>query len=122
MFFVHGLGGHAFRTWSTDDAGFPRMWPRDFLPSSIASNGLAGRFSTIGYSAKALNTYSATTTIQRAAENLLMQIRVDRPEVGSLPLEGHGAKICSIIMHADHPNSRVLTVPYISLATVSEVL
>jgi hypothetical protein len=81
MFFVHGLGGHAFRTWSTDDAGFPQMWPRDFFPNDVKANGLAGRFSTIGYSAKALSTYSATTTIQRAAENLLMQIKVYRPEV-----------------------------------------
>lgn len=92
MYFIHGLGGHAYRTWSTDK-DFPHMWPKDFLPNSIKERPLnadnpygpklAGRFSTIGYRASAMDTWSATTTIERAAENLLSTIRTDRPEVHS---------------------------------------
>jgi len=67
------------------------MWPRDFLSNDVKErpcdeanpNGpkLRGRFSTVGYQANARNTWSATTTIEKAAENLLIQIRTDRSEV-----------------------------------------
>ncbi|KAK3330784.1 hypothetical protein B0H66DRAFT_74682 [Apodospora peruviana] len=95
IYFIHGLGGHAFRSWATDK-GFPQMWPRDFLPNDVRErpldpknpNGprLAGRFSTIGYRASTVNTWSATTTIDRAAENLLGAIATDRPEGSDRPM------------------------------------
>jgi hypothetical protein len=67
------------------------MWPRDYLPNDIKERPrdgndpdgpkLRGRFSTIGYQANARSSWSATTTIEKAAENLLIQIKTDRPEV-----------------------------------------
>jgi hypothetical protein len=67
MYFIHGLGGHAFKSWSID-RGFPQMWPRDFLPNDIKERPLdphfpegpklAGRFSTIGYRANIFSTWS----------------------------------------------------------------
>lgn len=72
------------------------MWPRDFLPNDVQGrpcdennpNGpkLRGRFSTIGYQANARSSWSATTTIEKAAENLLIQIKTDRPEGSTRPM------------------------------------
>ncbi|KAK5653066.1 hypothetical protein OQA88_9352 [Cercophora sp. LCS_1] len=91
MYFIHGLGGHAYRSWSTD-RNFPQMWPKDFFPNDVRQSPvnprdpsgpkLAGRFSTVGYRASALNTWSATTTIEKAAENLINTIQTSRPAVG----------------------------------------
>lgn len=67
------------------------MWPRDFLATDIHNRPrrpndpggpkLAARISTIGYNAHAKRTYSSTTTIEKAAEDLLERVRTDRPEV-----------------------------------------
>lgn len=57
------------------------MWPRDLLPDDVRLSGLSGRFSTIGYKAQALSTFSASTTIQKSAEDLLMQISTHRRDV-----------------------------------------
>jgi len=92
VYFVHGLGGHAYRSWSTDrDLPFPQMWPKDFFPNDVGSRPanpndpsgpkLAGRFSTVGYRASALDTWSATTTIKKAAENFINTIQTSRPAV-----------------------------------------
>lgn len=96
MFFIHGLGGHAYRSWSTD-RDLSQMWPKDFLPHDIkerplnpnhpTSLNLAGRFSTVGYRASVQGTYSATTTIEKAAENLISTIQISRPQVRSHFLE-----------------------------------
>ncbi|KAK4189032.1 hypothetical protein QBC35DRAFT_514333 [Podospora australis] len=95
LYFIHGLGGHAFRSWNADD-GPTSMWPKDLLPAEIEERPmdpenehglkLAGRFSTIGYSANAQSSHPATTTIEKAAEDLLNSIRVDRPEGSCRPI------------------------------------
>ncbi|KAK3498668.1 hypothetical protein B0T13DRAFT_503097 [Neurospora crassa] len=92
MYFVHGLGGHAFRSWSTDK-GAPHMWPRDFLPDDIKARPLdpmnwhgpklAGRLATVGYRASAMCASAATATIDKISQNFLNHLRADRTEEGS---------------------------------------
>lgn len=123
LYFIHGLGGHAFGSWSFN-RGAPRMWPRDFLAKDLPNrprhpsdpNGprLAGRISTIGYNAHAQRTYSPTTTIEKAAEDLLERIRTDRPEVRQSHWNGH-----CLTLKSDPFSNRALTVLCILPVTVS---
>ncbi|KAK4197803.1 hypothetical protein QBC40DRAFT_308773 [Triangularia verruculosa] len=116
LYFVHGLGGHAFKSWSTSaDTASPRIWLRDLFPDDIKArpvnrdnpNGpkLAGRFSTIGYRASSVGSNSAIMTIEKAAENLLNMLRTDRPEGSSRPVyfachSLGGIVTCQAMIHA----------------------
>jgi hypothetical protein len=78
FFFVHDLGGHAFKSWTSgiDSPDDLTMWPRDLLPQSLLKKGYSGRYSTIGYKASELSgSASALTTINSAAEDLLAVLR-----------------------------------------------
>ncbi|KAK0718730.1 hypothetical protein B0T21DRAFT_55204 [Apiosordaria backusii] len=97
LYFVHGLGGHAFKSWSTAaETASPRIWLRDLFPDDVKTRPvnranpygpkLAGRFSTIGYRASSVGSNSAIMTIDKAAENLLNMLRTDRPEGSRRPL------------------------------------
>ncbi|KAK3497159.1 uncharacterized protein B0T23DRAFT_437943 [Neurospora hispaniola] len=100
MYFVHGLGGHAFKSWSTDK-GAPHMWPRDFLPNDIKARPLdpmnwhgpklAGRLATVGYRASAMCASAATATIDKISQNFLNHLRADRTEalIHALSKESH---------------------------------
>jgi hypothetical protein len=67
---VHGLGGHAYDTW-THENGI--MWLRD-----IASTQLRGvRFYTFGYDSKVAFS-RGTSTIRDFANNLLEELRRER--------------------------------------------
>jgi hypothetical protein len=83
MYFVHGLGGHAYKAWASDITG--HMWPRESLPERSEKVGRRGRFITIGYDAKVLSG-TKPKTIETAAEEVLNHIRSDRPEV-CIPIE-----------------------------------
>ncbi|EAA29626.2 hypothetical protein NCU07369 [Neurospora crassa OR74A] len=95
MYFVHGLGGHAFKSWSTDK-GAPHMWPRDFLPNDIKARPLdpmnwhgpklAGRLATVGYRASAMCASAATATIDKISQNFLNHLRADRTEGSKRPM------------------------------------
>ena len=87
LYFVHGLGGHAFDTWASpiskkSSHASLKMWPRDLLPQRFEESGLRGRFSTLGYNANVFRNTS-NTTIESAAIELLYHLRNDRPEVSS---------------------------------------
>ncbi|KAK0628411.1 hypothetical protein B0T17DRAFT_152656 [Bombardia bombarda] len=114
LYFIHGLGGHASKSWSTDK-GFPYMWPKDFLPDDVKERPLdpnnpdgpklAGRFSVIGYRADWRKTWSATTSIEKNAENLLSAIKTDRPEGCARPMyfachSLGGLIACQALIHA----------------------
>ncbi|KAK0611978.1 hypothetical protein B0T14DRAFT_548929 [Immersiella caudata] len=120
VYFIHGLGGHAYRSWSNDrDLPFPQMWPKDFFPNDVGSRPvnpkdpsgpkLAGRFSTVGYRASALDTWSATTTIKKAAENLINTIQTNRPVRSTRPMyfvchSLGGLVTCQALLYALRPN------------------
>ncbi|GAB1311439.1 hypothetical protein MFIFM68171_01649 [Madurella fahalii] len=114
LYFIHGLGGHAFGSWTLNKSP-PRMWPRDFLAKDIPNRPrrpndpegpkLAARISTIGYNAHAQRTHSSTTTIERAAEDLLEKVRTDRPEDCDRPMyfachSLGGLVTCQALIHA----------------------
>ncbi|KAK4171898.1 hypothetical protein QBC36DRAFT_382216 [Triangularia setosa] len=121
LYFVHGLGGHAFKSWSTTtDMTSPRIWLRDIFPDDVKTrpvnqtnpNGpkLAGRFSTIGYRASSVGSNSAIMTIDKAAQNLLNMLRTDRPEGSSRPVyfachSLGGIVTCQAIIRALRHNS-----------------
>jgi hypothetical protein len=81
LFFVHGLGGHAFSTWaySAKDSDKCTMWPRDFLPTTVKNRGWRGRYSIIGYDAAILGSSSITS----AAQQLLALLIAERSQVGA---------------------------------------
>ncbi|KAH0562873.1 hypothetical protein GP486_002523 [Trichoglossum hirsutum] len=68
--FIHGLGGHAFNSW-TPGKKSSTMWPRDLLPVSLREKNLNGRFSIVGYK-------SSWATIKQAAEELLEYLHYGR--------------------------------------------
>ena len=68
---VHGLGGHAFRTWTHKETG--KMWLRDFLPGKLPNT----RIMSFGYDAKVLNSKSVIGMMENA-QNLLADIRSNR--------------------------------------------
>ncbi|KAH0556608.1 hypothetical protein GP486_005557 [Trichoglossum hirsutum] len=83
LYFVHGLGGHAFDSWAfvkkNQSHESMKMWPRDLLPNRFLPDGPRGRFSTIGYNANVV-VQGGNTTIASAARNLLYELRNDRPQ------------------------------------------
>ncbi|KAK3363108.1 hypothetical protein B0T25DRAFT_526318 [Lasiosphaeria hispida] len=120
MYFIHGLGGHAFTTWCNDTA-VPQMWPKDFFPDNVEAKPrdpndptgarLAGRFSIVGYHANALTSWSATMTIEKAAQELLTHLSVDRPEGCKRPMffachSLGGLVTCQALIHALHEDSK----------------
>ncbi|KAK0730844.1 hypothetical protein B0H67DRAFT_528030 [Lasiosphaeris hirsuta] len=120
MYFIHGLGGHAFTTWCNDTA-VPQMWPKDFFPNDVKAKPLdpkdptgphlAGRFSIIGYHADALTSWSATMTIEKAAQELLTNLSVDRPEGCKRPMffachSLGGLVTCQALIHALHEDPK----------------
>jgi hypothetical protein len=80
-YFVHGVEGDAFTSWVCDSTG--HMWPRDSFPQHCLNFGLRGRYSTLGYDAKVLDS-GEPKTVQIAAESILTYIAADRPQVSSL--------------------------------------
>ncbi|KAJ4402710.1 hypothetical protein N0V85_005256 [Neurospora sp. IMI 360204] len=114
MYFVHGLGGHAFKSWSTDK-GAPHMWPRDFLPDDVKARPLnpmrwegrklAGRFATVGYRASAMFASAATATIDKISQNFLNHLRADQTEGSKRPMyfachSLGGLVVCQALIHA----------------------
>ncbi|KAK3951028.1 hypothetical protein QBC32DRAFT_344984 [Pseudoneurospora amorphoporcata] len=114
MYFVHGLGGHAFKSWSTDK-GAPHMWPRDFLPDDVKARPLnprkwegqklAGRFATVGYRASAMFASAATATVDKISQNFLNHLRADRTEGSKRPMyfachSLGGLVVCQALIHA----------------------
>ena len=86
VYFVHGLGGHAFKTWSSDVQGDSllslKAWPRDFLPKRLTRERVNARVYSIGYNANVIKKAAPNATIITAAEDLLMRLRSDRGRVG----------------------------------------
>jgi hypothetical protein len=68
---VHGLGGHAFHTWTEKQSG--KLWLRDFLPSQIPS----ARIMTYGYDSKVAFSKS-DTEINDIAADLLARLQGER--------------------------------------------
>ncbi|KAH0559489.1 hypothetical protein GP486_003997 [Trichoglossum hirsutum] len=82
LYFVHGPGGDAFSSWVNESTR--HMWTRDSFPLQCINSGVRGRFSTLGYDAKILDKKSKS--FQRAAEEILNHVRVDRPQGCTLPI------------------------------------
>ena len=68
---VHGLGGHAFDTWS----GSSKMWLRDMLPGSAPFD--KSRIMTFGYNSTLVNR-SSNDRLQDWADELLKQLGYNR--------------------------------------------
>lgn len=90
VYFVHGLGGHAFKTWSSDvqhgDIKTLKAWPRDFLPKRLMKDGVNARIYSLGYNANVIRKAAPNATISSAAEDLLAALRSDRSQVVLLVL------------------------------------
>ena len=82
---MHGLGGHAFKTWSSDvlngDIRTLKAWPRDFLPKRLMKDGVDARIYSLGYNAKVIRKAAPNATISSAAEDLLAALYSDRSQV-----------------------------------------
>ncbi|MCJ1461653.1 hypothetical protein MMC07_000250 [Pseudocyphellaria aurata] len=81
VYFVHGLGGHAFRSWCSDaDDDITKMtaWPRDFLPKGLLREGIKARIFSLGYNANSVRGAAPNATIQSTAEDLLAHLLADR--------------------------------------------
>ncbi len=78
IYFIHGLGGHAFNTWSSEirreDLGTIKTWPQDFLPSRLREEGIQACIYTISYSANIASKAARDGTIENAAEDLLNRL------------------------------------------------
>ena len=57
---VHGLGGHAMRTWT--HAATEKLWLRDFLPLAIPN----ARIMTFGYDSRVVNSRSILGIMENA--------------------------------------------------------
>ncbi|KAI9751645.1 MAG: hypothetical protein M4579_005970 [Chaenotheca gracillima] len=86
IYFVHGLGGHAFRTWTSDANESPAMWPQDFLPERFEQRKIRVRISTLGYTANVRGDVSPNDTLENAASSLLSRIAADRPKDSKRPI------------------------------------
>lgn len=85
MYFLHGLGGHAFDTWSFDVSHDKfeslKAWPRDFLPGRLSGENINARIYTLGYNANMVKNAAPNATIDSFAEDLLSVLYGDRREV-----------------------------------------
>jgi hypothetical protein len=70
--FVHGFGGHPYKTWSLEDI----FWPRDLLVNDIHNV----RIMTFGYDASPAMVFRGknTETVEIVASNLLMELSESR--------------------------------------------
>ena len=87
VYFVHGLGGHAFRTWCSDaDDDITKMtaWPRDLLPKGFLRENINARVFTLGYNANSVKRAAPNATIQSTAEDLLAHLIADRSRVSNM--------------------------------------
>jgi hypothetical protein len=77
--FIHGLGGHAFKTWTNHRYNTPGdlcMWPRDLLARALHKRRRYGRYWTFGYNANTRDRDPhVIKTIEDAAEELLAALR-----------------------------------------------
>lgn len=87
VYFVHGLGGHAFRTWCSDadgDITKVNAWPRDLLPKAFLRENINAQIFTLGYNASPAKRTAPNATIQSTAEDLLTQLMEDRSIVSNM--------------------------------------
>ncbi|KAG0638448.1 hypothetical protein HOY80DRAFT_887930, partial [Tuber brumale] len=69
---VHGLGGHAFRSWIHEATD--KMWLRDFLPHQIPR----ARIATFGYDARVARSRAVVESLD-SAQSLLVDVKLLRP-------------------------------------------
>jgi hypothetical protein len=91
---VHGLGGHAFNTWT--EGG--RLWLRDFLPSDLPK----ARVLTFGYDSGIAFTNSKST-LRDFARSLLESVNQHRRRNAK---DGVGANNLVLSIHANISNDR----------------
>lgn len=87
VYFVHGWGGHAFRTWRSDaddDITKITAWPRDLLPKRFGRENINARIFTLGYNANFIRRAAPNATIQSTAEDLLAHLLADRSNVSDM--------------------------------------
>lgn len=86
---MHGLGGHAFKTWASDvrnsNIESLKAWPRDFLPDRLFAEEIQARIYTLGFNANLMKNAAPDATISSAAEDLLGSLYGERHAV-SVPL------------------------------------
>jgi hypothetical protein len=77
---VHGLGGHAIKTWTSRNG---KQWLKDFLPKDTPD----ARIMTFGYDARVLDSRSVIGMMENA-NNLLTNLRFRRSslEVRQFPM------------------------------------
>ncbi|KAJ8694582.1 hypothetical protein PTI98_007242 [Pleurotus ostreatus] len=76
---LHGLNGHAFRSWEFPDTGF--MWLRDHLPEQVPT----ARIMVYGYNANVVGDVS-TGRLRTFAETFLERLRYVREKSSQRPL------------------------------------
>lgn len=87
VYFTHGYGGHAFKTWCSDvdeDIRKLKAWPRDFLPNRLSQEGIDARIYTLGYNANTIRRGAPNATIESTAEDLLASLIAERSSVCAL--------------------------------------
>ena len=74
LVFVHGLGGHLYKTWSKNDV----FWPRDLLSKDLRNV----RVMTFGYESHAVKFFEKVSQnkIRDHARTLLEDLRYRRKE------------------------------------------
>lgn len=80
IIFVHGLGGHCYRTWTKnhDSAAF---WPGNWLP--LEPEIQAARILTFGYNAKWRGATKSISTVTDFAKELLFEMRFAKAPDGA---------------------------------------
>ncbi|KAF4570207.1 hypothetical protein EYR36_010014 [Pleurotus pulmonarius] len=76
---LHGLNGHAFRSWEYRDTGF--MWLRDHLPDEVPT----ARIMIYGYNANIIDDVS-TGRLRTFADTFLERLRYVREKASQRPL------------------------------------
>ncbi|KAG0127046.1 hypothetical protein HOY82DRAFT_593498 [Tuber indicum] len=90
---VHGLGGHAFRSWIHEATD--KMWLRDFLPHQVPR----ARIATFGYDARVARSRAVVESLD-SAQSLLVDVKLLRstPEERERPLVLIGHSLGGIII------------------------
>ncbi|CUS12561.1 unnamed protein product [Tuber aestivum] len=90
---VHGLGGHAFHSWTHEPTN--KMWLRDFLPHQVPR----ARIATFGYDARVAGSRAVVESLD-SAQSLLLDVKLLRstPEERERPLVLIGHSLGGIII------------------------
>lgn len=109
IIFLHGLGGHAYKTWQSSNVNNSTFWPV-WLADEIADVAIW----TVSYSAPPSNWLGTAIPLQHRAVSVLAMLTSDeRLQQGSIAFVGHslgGLLIKQVLREANDQRSRQVAV------------